>query len=130
MYAVVADVEKYPEFLPWVAGLRVLSRGRDGPVEILTAEMMVAYRGLRERYTSRVRLDPQSKTIEAEAIEGPFARLDNRWRFESADGLCHVHFSVGFAFKSRLLNLVANAAFAGAVTKMADAFEARARISQ
>jgi len=75
MYAVVADVERYPEFLPWVVALRVKSRTKEDAREILLAEMAVGYRALRERYTSRVSLDPAARTVDVVAIEGPFRRL-------------------------------------------------------
>ena len=122
MYAVVADVEKYPQFLPWVLALRVLSRRDNG----LTAEMAVGYGGLRERYTSDVRLDPQARTIEVIETEGPFKTLENRWRFTPKDQGCEVEFCIEFEFKSRLLHSVAGHAFEKVLLKMTDAFEARA----
>jgi coenzyme Q-binding protein COQ10 len=122
MYAVVADVEKYPHFLPWVLALRVLSRRDNG----LTAEMAVGYGGLRERYTSDVRLDPQARTIEVIETEGPFKTLENRWRFTPNDQGCEVEFCIEFEFKSRLLHSVAGHAFEKVLLKMTDAFEARA----
>ena len=122
MYAVVADVEKYPQFLPWVLALRVLSRRDNG----LTAEMAVGYGGLRERYTSDVRLDPQARTIEVIETEGPFKILENRWRFTPKDQGCEVEFCIEFEFKSRLLHSVAGHAFEKVLLKMTDAFEARA----
>ena len=122
MYAVVADVEKYPQFLPWVLALRVLSRRDNG----LTAEMAVGYGGLRERYTSDVRLDPQARTIEVIETEGPFKTLENRWRFTPKSEGCEVEFCIEFEFKSRLLHSVAGHAFEKVLLKMTDAFEARA----
>jgi coenzyme Q-binding protein COQ10 len=128
MYAVVADVEKYPEFLPWVVALRVLSRRGDG----LTAEMAVGYGALRERYISDVRLDPVERRIDVVQVhegkrEGPFKRLENHWHFTpSAEG-CEIAFSILFEFKSRLLHSVAGAKFEKVMLKMADAFEARAK---
>ena len=127
MYQVVADVEKYPQFLPWVVALRVLSRRDDG----LVAEMAVGYGGLRERYTSDVRLDPAARTIAVIEIEGPFKILENRWRFtpqkneEGGEG-CEVEFCIEFEFKSRLLHSVAGHAFEKVLLQMTDAFEARA----
>ena len=70
MYGVVADIERYPEFLPWVVALRIKSRAKEGARAILIAEMAVGYRTLRERYTSRVVLDPEARTIDVVAIEG------------------------------------------------------------
>jgi coenzyme Q-binding protein COQ10 len=118
----VAEVENYPLFLPWVVALRVLSRRPDG----LVAEMAVGYGGLRERYTSDVRLDPQARTIDVIEIEGPFKKLENRWRFTPKDQGCEVEFCIQFEFKSRLLHSVAGQAFEKVLLKMTDAFEARA----
>ena len=127
MYAVVSDVEKYPEFLPWVVALRVLSRKDNG----LTAEMAVGYGALRERYASDVTLDPVQHRIDVVQIQnpksgGPFKTLENHWRFTPKDGGCEVEFSIAFEFRSRLLHGVAGHAFEKVMLKMADAFEARA----
>ena len=123
MYRVVSDVEKYPEFLPWVLALRVLSR-RDGG---LTAEMAVGYGGLRERYVSDVALDPAIHRIDVTQIKGPFKTLENHWQFTPRGEGCDVTFSILFEFKSRLLHSVAGAKFEKVMLKMADAFEARAK---
>ena len=126
MYAVVADVERYPEFLPWVVALRVKSKQSDEGRDILLAEMAVGYRALRERYTSRVTLDPAARTIDVVAIEGPFHRLENHWRFTPEGNGTHVDFTVTFEFSSRLLQKAAGGAFEKVLLKMTDAFEARA----
>ena len=123
MYAVVADVEKYPQFLPWVVALRVLSRHPGG----LTAEMAVGYSGLRERYTSDVALDPAARRIDVRQIKGPFKTLENHWQFNEKRAGCEITFSILFEFKSRLLHGVAGAKFEKVMLKMADAFEARAK---
>lgn len=126
MYAVVADVERYPEFLPWVVALRVQSRDREGACDILLAEMAVGYRALRERYTSRVTLDPVARAIDVVAIEGPFRRLENHWRFTPEGTGSRVDFGVVFEFSNRLLQAAAGNAFEKVLMKMTDAFEARA----
>ncbi|MEY4966654.1 MAG: hypothetical protein RL274_2237 [Pseudomonadota bacterium] len=126
MYAVVSDVEKYPEFLPWVVALRVLSRGEN----CMTAEMAVGYGALRERYTSDVTLDPAQHRVDVTQIKGPFKTLENHWRFTSTDAGCEIEFSIQFEFKSRLLHSVAGAKFEKAMLKMSDAFEARAKTIQ
>ena len=125
MYAVVSDVEKYPQFLPWVVALRVLSRRADG----MTAEMAVGYGGLRERYVSDIALNPAIHSIDVTQIKGPFKVLENHWQFTPrTDGEgCEVTFSILFEFKSRLLHSVAGAKFEKIMLKMADAFEARAK---
>ena len=126
MYAVVADVERYPEFLPWVVALRVKSRAREAERDILMAEMAVGYRALRERYTSKVTLDPALRRIDVEAVEGPFHRLENHWCFTPEGDGARVDFRVAFEFSNRLLQLAAGQAFANVLLKLADAFEARA----
>jgi coenzyme Q-binding protein COQ10 len=133
MYAVVADVEKYPEFLPWVVALRVLTRQASG----MTAEMAVGYGALRERYTSDVALDPVARKIDVVQIHtgkmaGPFRQLENHWHFTPLDNekggeSCEVEFSILFEFSNPLLHKVAGMAFENVMLKMADAFEARAK---
>ena len=122
MYAVVSDVEKYPQFLPWVQALRILSRRENG----LTAEMAVGYGALRERYTSDIRLDPKIHRIDVAQIKGPFKTLENHWQFTQRGEGCDVTFSILFEFKSRLLHSLAGDKFEKVMLKMADAFEARA----
>ena len=126
MYGVVADIERYPEFLPWVVALRVKSRIIEDKKEIVIAEMAVGYRALRERYTSRVVLDPVARAIDVVAIEGPFHQLENHWRFTPTGAKTRVDFTVAFRFSSRLLQATAGHAFEKVLMKMTDAFEARA----
>jgi len=123
MYRVVSDVERYPEFLPWVVALRVLSRREGG----LTAEMAVGYGALRERYISDVALAPAARRIDVTQTEGPFKTLENHWRFTPKDDGCDVEFSILFEFRSRLLQGVAGAKFEKALLKMTDAFAGRAK---
>ena len=126
MFAVVADIERYPEFLPWCARVVVRKRETEGEAEFVTAEMVVAFSTLRERYISRVRLDRRALTIEARHIEGPFQRLDTRWRFVPLAAGSEIHFLIDFAFKSMLLSTVASVAFGFVAAKMAEAFVQRA----
>ncbi len=127
IYAIVADVERYPEFVPWCAGLRVLKREPAPFGEVIWAETLVGYRSLRERYTSRVELDPGNRRIDVNQTQGPFRQLENHWRFAPADGGCRVDFSILFEFRSRMLGHIAGAALALVMGRMTDAFEARAR---
>jgi len=126
MYAAVADIERYPEFLPWCEKLIVRKREMEGEIEFVTAEMFIAYRGLRERYVSLVRLDPVARTIEARHVEGPFRRLDTRWRFVPLARGSEVHYLIDFAFKNVVLSAVAGAAFGFVAGRMAEAFVQRA----
>jgi len=127
MFQVVADVEQYPKFLPWCVALRVLSRERVKNRDVLSAEMAVGYGALREKYTSRVILDPALRTIDVAQTSGPFRKLENHWRFTPLAEGCRVDFSLAYEFRNRVLNAVAGAAFGKVYVKMADAFEARAR---
>lgn len=127
MYRVVADVERYPDFLPWVVSLRVLEREKKGDKDILIAEMLVGFRALRERYTSRVICDPAARTIDVSQTQGVFKHLRNDWRFTPEGSGCRIDFLLEFEFKSRVLNAVAGSVFAHAATQMSHAFETRAK---
>src|SRR5579871_2084322 len=110
MFAVVAAVDRYPEFLPWCSKIRVLKREKDGEVEYVTTEMSVSYLALQESYVSCVRLDLPALMIEARHIEGPFKKLDSRWRFVPLPRGSEIHFLIDFAFSNPLLSAVAGAA--------------------
>ena len=127
MFQVVADVERYPQFLPWVVALRILSRERVGNRETLNAEMAVGFGSLRETYVSRVVLDRDARTIDVSQTSGPFKILENHWRFAVRGEGCQVDFSLAYEFRNRLLNAVAGAAFGKVYVRMADAFEQRAK---
>jgi coenzyme Q-binding protein COQ10 len=126
MFAIVADVERYPEFLPWVVSLRVLSRAKDGGAEILIAEMQVGFQVLRERYTSRIVADPKTRRVDVRQVQGVFRELENCWRFTPEGKGCRIDFDVRFEFKSRLLSAIAGSAMSLAVSTMTHAFEERA----
>jgi coenzyme Q-binding protein COQ10 len=128
MFAVVADVERYPEFVPLCEELRVTHREVGSTHTTLTAIMSVGYHAIRERFTSRVTLRPERREIEVQKIDGPFARLANNWRFRDVAGGCEVHFHIDYAFSSRMLSMLMGAVFDKAVRKYTDAFEARARL--
>ncbi len=122
MFDLVADVDRYAEFLPWVVATRV----RADSAEEMTADMVVGFKNLREKFTSRVvKLRPQS--IEVHYIDGPLRDLDNHWQF-AATGLggCLVDFSVDFTFKNKVFEALAGQYFDRAFRKMMAAFEARA----
>lgn len=121
MFDLVADIERYPDFLPWCVGARLLSR--EGPV--VRADLMVGFRMIRETFTSRVTLAPPGR-IDVEYERGPFRHLKNHWIFHDADGGCEVEFFIDFEFRSRLLRTVAEPLFHEAVRRMVSAFETRA----
>ncbi|WP_288426999.1 type II toxin-antitoxin system RatA family toxin [uncultured Agrobacterium sp.] len=127
MYALVADVEKYPEFLPLCEGLTVRSRKERDGKSLLVADMTVGYKAIRETFTTQVLLKSEEHAIDVKYLDGPFKYLDNRWRFESApDGGCSVYFFIDYEFKSRLLGAVMGSMFDRAFRMFAEAFEARA----
>ncbi|MEO1199825.1 MAG: type II toxin-antitoxin system RatA family toxin [Pseudomonadota bacterium] len=128
MFALVADVERYPEFVPLCANLVIRSRtaDKDGH-QVLTADMTVAYKLLRETFTSQVTLVPDAHRILVRYIDGPFKSLENRWQFEPVDAeRCQVQFYLAYAMKSRLFERLAGAVFDRAFGSFADAFERRA----
>lgn len=127
LFAIVADVERYPEFVPWCAGLRILRREPAPSGEVIWAETIIGFRSLRERYTSRIDLDSAAHRIDVIQTEGPFRQLENHWRFASLAEGCRVDFSIAFAFRSRVLGRIAGAALGRVMSRMTDAFEARAR---
>jgi len=122
MYALVADVERYPEFLPWCVAARIRERRAD----FVNAELVIGFGVFRERFTSHVKLDPPGR-IDVAYVEGPFRHLDNHWIFERAPGGCRVDFFVDFEFRSRLLQKMIEVLFGEAVRRMVAAFEARAK---
>lgn len=127
MFAVVADVERYPEFLPLCEGLVVHSREQKGETTELVATMSIGYHAIRESFKSRVTLQPEQDQVVVTYLDGPFEHLENRWRFRDiADG-SEVHFFIDYAFASRMMALLMGAVFDKAVRKFAEAFEERAR---
>jgi coenzyme Q-binding protein COQ10 len=127
MFDLVADIEAYPRFVPLCESLTVHSRRSDGDREILVATMTVAYRFIRESFTTKVLLDRKDLTIRAEYLDGPFSHLENVWRFEPhGRGDCIVHFAIDYEFRSSALRLLMGAVFDRAFRKFTDAFEARA----
>ena len=127
MFALVADVESYPDFLPLCEALIVRSRkDRDGQ-SILVADMTVGYKAIRETFTSQVHLKPEESRIEVRYLDGPFKYLTNVWRFEPAEaGNSNIHFSIDYEFRSKLLGAVMGTMFDRAFRMFAEAFEKRA----
>ncbi|MEA2952782.1 MAG: coenzyme Q-binding protein [Alphaproteobacteria bacterium] len=128
MFDLVADVERYPEFVPLCQALKVKKRTPSGEgAEILVADMTVAYKVVRETFTSRVTLDKPKLQILVEYLDGPFSNLQNRWNFRPAgDAACDVEFFISYEFKSRILAALMGAMFDAAFRRFADAFEKRA----
>ncbi|MFS8147570.1 type II toxin-antitoxin system RatA family toxin [Rhizobium sp. BR 249] len=127
MFDLVADVERYPEFLPLCEALAVKSRReRDGKI-LLVADMTVGYKAVRETFTTQVLLNRAERIIEVKYIDGPFKYLDNRWHFaETPAGGCTVDFFIDYEFKSRILGALMGSMFDRAFRMFTEAFETRA----
>lgn len=128
MYALVADVAAYPEFLPWCAAARIRSRRPEGAAEVMEADLVISFKVFRERFGSRVTLWPDQQTIDTEYLDGPFKYLKSTWAFSDLEtGGCAVDFFVDFEFKNRVLQGVIGVVFNEAMQRIVRAFEDRAR---
>ena len=124
LYDLVADVERYPDFLPWCMAARV--RWRESRSDLIVADLVIGFMMFRERFTSRVRLDPLGPRIDVAYERGPFKYLNNHWVFEDHPQGCAIDFYVDFEFHSRLLQKLIEPLFSEAVRRMVSAFETRA----
>jgi coenzyme Q-binding protein COQ10 len=128
MFDLVADVERYPEFVPLCPSLKIRQRTpqADG-TEIVIADMTVSFKLVRESFTSRVTLDRANSRIMVEYLKGPFSNLENRWSFEPrSETDCDVQFFLSYEFKSRMLAMLMGTMFDAAFKRFAAAFEKRA----
>ncbi|HTO82357.1 MAG TPA: type II toxin-antitoxin system RatA family toxin [Methylomirabilota bacterium] len=124
LFDLVADIERYPEFLPWCVGVRIRERKGD----TMVADLIIGFKMIRERFTSRVKLDRPGLRIDVAYAEGPFRYLNNHWLFEPMpDGHCRIDFYVDFEFRSHVLQRIIGALFNEAVRRMVSAFETRAK---
>ena len=127
MFDLVADIRRYPEFLPWCKALRVRSEETDEQGRgVITADMVARFKGFEERFTTRVTLDKPSLAIDVAYIDGPFKRLVNAWRFQPLESGSRVDFDIDFEFRSRVLQLLAKTMMEKALLKLSDAFVHRA----
>ena len=126
LYALVADIEKYPQFLPWCVGARIRER-REREV---IADLVIGFKMIREKFTSRVTLTPPSEgtapRIDVAYIDGPMRHMSNKWVFNAHPGGTMIDFHVDFEFRSKILETLIGALFGEAVKRMVNAFEARA----
>ncbi|MGC2781999.1 MAG: type II toxin-antitoxin system RatA family toxin [Bradyrhizobium sp.] len=128
MFNLVADVERYPEFVPLCQSLAVRQRSQkpDG-TEMIVADMTVSFKLVKETFTSRVTLDRAGRKILVEYVNGPFSSLENRWGFEPrGEGACEVTFFIAYEFKSRVLAMLMGSMFDTVFARMSAAFEKRA----
>ena len=128
MYALIADVAAYPEFLPWCSGARIRSRALqpDGS-EVIDADLVISFKVFRERFGSRVTLHPDAQKIDVAYLDGPFRYLNNHWQFTPVDETsCEVDFFVDFEFRSKTLQMIIGVVFTEAMSRIVRAFEERA----
>ncbi len=127
MYDLVADVARYPEFLPWCAAARVRSVTPEGETEVMEADLVISFKVFRERFASRVVLWPGAHKIDTEYLDGPFKYMKSTWAFDdTADGGCNVHFFVDFEFRNAILQGIIGIVFNDAMHRIVRAFESRA----
>ncbi len=127
MFDLVADVECYPEFVPYCTGLRILKRSQHNDTDILLAQMIVQYKVFREQFKCKVILDPTRLTIDVDFVEGPIKKLENKWRFHDLDDAgSKTDFFIDFEFNNFLLQNASNRAFDKVYTYLTNAFVERA----
>lgn len=127
MYALVADVGRYPEFLPWTAAARIRARRPTAVGEVLEADLVISFKVFRERFGSRVTLQPGIGRIDTEYLDGPFRYLKSHWTFaDLPGGGCEVAFFVDFEFRTTILQKVIGLVFHEAMQRVVRAFERRA----
>lgn len=128
MFDLVADIEKYPRFVPLCSATKIRSRTPKAEgVAVVVSEMTVAYKVIRQTFTSRVTLDQPALKILVEYLDGPFSRMQNRWTFTpTGETSCEVGFFIDYEFKSRTLAMLMGAMFDTAFRRFAAAFEKRA----
>ena len=127
MFDLVADVGRYPEFVPMCDGMVIRERRISGGIETVLCDMTVGYQVFRETFTSRVKLDRSSLKVLVDYLDGPFRHLENTWTFnETGKGQCQVEFYLEYELKSLALQLIVGSVFDKAFAKLTEAFEARA----
>lgn len=129
LFALVGDIARYPEFVPWITGMRTWNAQdlADG-VDQVDAEATVGFAILKERFSTRVRRDARELKIEVDLISGPFKTLTNRWEFHDDPVGARVEFDIDFAFKSAFMQAMLAANFEGAVDKLMACFDDRAKL--
>lgn len=127
MYALIADISAYPEFLPWCSAARIRSRKETEEGEVVDADLVISFKVFREKFGSRVILRPDQGEIDVSYLDGPFKHMINKWKFTPlTETTCEVDFFVDFEFRSRTLQTLIGLFFHEAMLRVVRAFEARA----
>ncbi len=128
MYDLVADVGKYPEFLPWCSAARMRRTYDDGRARVLEADLVISFKVFREKFGSRVTLYDADHRIDTEYLDGPFKYMKSNWSFADAPGGgCDVSFHVDFEFRNAMLQTIIGVVFNEAMHRIVRAFEQRAQ---
>ncbi|WP_309646477.1 SRPBCC family protein [Phenylobacterium sp.] len=128
LFALVGDVESYPQFVPWISSMRTWNARSEGQgVSLTDAQAGVGFAFLKETFSTRVRRDAAARQIDVALISGPFRKLTNQWRFVEVPGGTRIEFDIDFEFKSRLLAGLLSSNFHTAVDKLMVCFEDRAK---
>ncbi len=127
IFDLVADVARYPEFLPWTAAARIRSRKPIEGGEEIEADLVISFKVFRERFGSRVRLFPDNGRIDTEYLDGPFKYMLSHWQVKPAESGCIVDFAVDFEFRNPVLQKLIGVVFDQAMRRVVGAFEARAK---
>ncbi|ATI42517.1 ubiquinone-binding protein [Pacificitalea manganoxidans] len=127
MFDLVADVNSYPEFLPWCAAARVRETTDHGETQVMDADLVISFKVFRERFTSRVTLWQDGSRIDTAYLDGPFRYMESTWGFADVEGGCEVSFDVDFEFRNALLQGAAGLFFNEAMQRIVRAFERRAK---
>lgn len=128
LFALVGNVDAYPEFVPWIQSMRTWNARSEGEgISLVDAQAGVGFAFLKEKFSTRVRRDAAARQVDVQLLSGPFKHLANRWRFVEVPGGTKIEFDIDFEFKSRLLSGMLAANFHHAVDKLMSCFEARAQ---
>ena len=128
LFALVGNVDAYPEFVPWIQSMRTWNARSEGEgISLVDAQAGVGFAFLKEKFSTRVRRDAAARQVDVQLLSGPFKHLANRWRFVEVEGGTKIEFDIDFEFKSRLLSGMLAANFHHAVDKLMSCFEARAK---
>lgn len=126
MYDLVADVARYPEFLPWCAAARIRQTYARDAATVMEADLVISFKVFRERFGSRVTLWPETHRIDTEYLDGPFRYMKSNWAFADVEGGCEVSFFVDFEFRNAVLQGIIGVVFNEAMHRIVTAFERRA----
>ena len=127
MYDLVADIESYPEFLPWCAAARINSVISDSSKEVISADLVISFKVFRERFCSEVKLNKNELSIQTKYLDGPFKYMNSTWNFNDCPEGCIVNFFVDFEFKNKILQSIIGIVFNEAMQRIVRAFEKRAK---